>query len=788
MNDSFVTLGKYRLIEQIGAGTFGWVYRATDPIGRTVAVKVLKPGWADDPGITERFRREVQVAGQLFHTRIATIIDFDEADGRRFLVMRYVDGLSLDKLIKEKGRLSWSESLEILGQVAEGLDYAHSRGFIHRDIKPANILVSKTEGAVLTDFGLARISAGNGLSGSSAIIGTPHYIAPEIWNEETTGQTADIYSLACVAAEMLSGQILFNASSVFKAMKQHVEIPAPLPEHWPGDIPPGLNAVLAHALEKDPQKRTPSAAEFVRELKKLKPAVTPITHPDQATTAAIQNMPQVNPLRENENPARANFEKDQARQIEELTARVERAEKVAQQATADKQQNPAGSRPQNWWWGLGLLVLLALAAWRIFSPPPATAAVPPSTLEPTAAAFSPAPTAVEPTPLPNTELPPPQVTNLVLWDFAHDNDHVPAQFTGGTPWENDTSNLYDYIQKLGFEQRIIKSPEIETLITTMSGKILDKNKVRVSFDLPAGLEYVVVHISPTYFNSTDGDTRVWIWGTLLDPAGSEPDPANIAMVNDCIRERCERKYILVQPQAGNWSMDLGVSVEKNSTPGTEVPVQNPIDYSITVGTTSPSIKATTLAGAKAVFLIDPGTHYFPSELDELTRFVENGGSLLIVEVPYYKGYDGDVTNTVTERFGFNSYSDSGGNSFSNAEYSFDRPWPLGGILDFSPLGDPLTNGLTKFVCFRSGNFYSDQGKAIPLLQVEKGGVLGNLGEKLDASPLIAALAGSGKVIASGDPCFINLSAGTRTISDHVIDFDQYDNAALTRNIMEWLLK
>ncbi len=104
-------LGKFTLAEQIGSGAFGWVYKATDSIGRTVAVKVLKPGWGDDPQTIERFRREALVAGGLFHNRIATILDFDESEGRMFLVMRYVDGVSLDKIIKDKGHLAWKAAL-----------------------------------------------------------------------------------------------------------------------------------------------------------------------------------------------------------------------------------------------------------------------------------------------------------------------------------------------------------------------------------------------------------------------------------------------------------------------------------------------------------------------------------------------------------------------------------------------------------------------------------------------------------------------------------------------------
>ena len=261
-------LGRYTLGEQLGSGGFGTVYKATDSIGRTVAIKVLKPGWADDPGTIERFRREAQVAGELFHNRIATIIDFDEFEGRLFLVMRYIDGIPLDKYIKEKGRLSWSETLRILGEVAEGLDYAHQRGFVHRDIKPANILISEKEGAVLTDFGLVKAAEISGMSTSGVMLGTPHYIAPEVWEGKPASPATDIYSLACVACEMLTGEVLFAGVSPPEIMTKHMQETPPLPNNWPQGVPEGVGEVMTQALAKDPSQRFSSVSVFISVLKK----------------------------------------------------------------------------------------------------------------------------------------------------------------------------------------------------------------------------------------------------------------------------------------------------------------------------------------------------------------------------------------------------------------------------------------------------------------------------------------------------------------------------------------
>jgi len=263
-------LGKYTLIEQLGKGGFGTVYKATDPIGRTVAIKVLKPGWVDDPSVMARFRLEALAAGKLFHARIATILDFDEAEGQPFLVMRYVDGQSLDKLLAEKGALDWETAIHILKEVAEGLDFAHQHGFIHRDIKPANFLISKEEGAVLTDFGLAKAAEVSGLSSSEVLVGSPSYIAPEVWQGQKASPATDIYSLACSFYEMITGNKLFTGDSSPQIMTRHVLEGPKFPPVWPKNTPPGVDGVLHKALMMEPGERYPNAMAFVIALEGLK--------------------------------------------------------------------------------------------------------------------------------------------------------------------------------------------------------------------------------------------------------------------------------------------------------------------------------------------------------------------------------------------------------------------------------------------------------------------------------------------------------------------------------------
>lgn len=262
------TLGKYILQEQLGSGGFGTVYRAIDNIGRIVAIKVLKPGFSENPDVVNRFQREARAAGSLFHPHIATILDFEEVDGRVFLVMRFIDGKPLDTMIKEQGKIPWEDAKKIFAQIADALEFAHDKGFIHRDIKPGNIIVSPSEGAVLTDFGLVKAVTASGLSTTGVMLGTPAYIAPEIWEGKEATTATDVYSLACVFFEMLTGKAIFGGESTPEVMKKHFD-PIQFPVKWAEDLPLGIEKIMKKAFAKDPAQRFSSAREMYDEINKL---------------------------------------------------------------------------------------------------------------------------------------------------------------------------------------------------------------------------------------------------------------------------------------------------------------------------------------------------------------------------------------------------------------------------------------------------------------------------------------------------------------------------------------
>ena len=261
-------LGKYEIIEELGKGGFGIVYKARDlSLGRTIALKVLHPQLAADVDFVERFRKEAINLAVLEHPNIVPIYDFGEVEGRYYIAMRYLSGGSLTVRIKQSAGIAYEETLQMLEQVGVGLSYAHSRGMIHRDIKPANILFDQNGVAVVTDFGLARVAQMTSSSSSSlgsGGVGTPYYRAPEIWRGEKATPAADQYSLACVLVEMLTGKVLFDGETTPSVMLKHFE-----PVSLPDELNEGLKAVIMRELEKDPGKRYGNLVEFHQALTRV---------------------------------------------------------------------------------------------------------------------------------------------------------------------------------------------------------------------------------------------------------------------------------------------------------------------------------------------------------------------------------------------------------------------------------------------------------------------------------------------------------------------------------------
>jgi serine/threonine-protein kinase len=263
---------RYRLVERIALGGMGEVWRAHDEtLDREVAVKVLLPGSANDEGFLERFRAEARHSGGLTHPNIGTVHDFGEEDGSAFLVMELLQGEPLSTLIRERAPMPQAEVSDILFQAASALQAAHEADVVHRDVKPANIVVDANGYAKLTDFGIARALNEAPLTRTGEVLGTPHYLAPEQAKGEPAGPLSDVYALAVVGYEMITGQRPFSGDTMVTTALAHVSQPAP---QLSDDVEEPLRTTVMAALAKDPSLRPQSAAAFAEALR-LPPGQVP---------------------------------------------------------------------------------------------------------------------------------------------------------------------------------------------------------------------------------------------------------------------------------------------------------------------------------------------------------------------------------------------------------------------------------------------------------------------------------------------------------------------------------
>ena len=265
-------LGKYELLESIGRGGFGTVYRARETVLDVErAVKLLHPALIADTEFLERFRREAMIAARLEHPNIVPVYELDQDQGVYFLAMKFMPGGSLNDLLERQGRLPFERGVEITRQIAAALDFAHSfpQKLIHRDVKPGNILFTADGTACLNDFGFAKALQGVGsasLSSTGRMIGTPPYMAPEAWRGQDVSPATDVYGLACVFYEMITGVVLFSGRDTPEVITKHVITGPQFPQNWPEGVPQGLELILSKALAREPEERYHSAGEFATAL------------------------------------------------------------------------------------------------------------------------------------------------------------------------------------------------------------------------------------------------------------------------------------------------------------------------------------------------------------------------------------------------------------------------------------------------------------------------------------------------------------------------------------------
>jgi serine/threonine protein kinase len=277
----------YRIEERIGRGGMGLVYRAEHiNLRRRAAIKIIAPELAETSGFRERFNREARIAAALQHPNIVTVYDAGEEDGLLYLAMQYIEGSDLSSVLRSQGRLRPYRAIDVCRQVAAALDAAHGMGLIHRDVKPANVLIEGRT-AFLTDFGLTKRVEGTQtqLTKAGDVVGTIHYVAPEQIEGGRVGARTDIYSLGCLLYHCLSGELPFARDTDVAVIYAHLSEEPPRLTSVRPELPGGLDAVIAKALEKAPERRFQSCADLMSAARSVIDAAGPLA--DTATPRPV---------------------------------------------------------------------------------------------------------------------------------------------------------------------------------------------------------------------------------------------------------------------------------------------------------------------------------------------------------------------------------------------------------------------------------------------------------------------------------------------------------------------
>jgi serine/threonine protein kinase len=301
---STLVLGQYRILERLGEGGMGQVFKARhNALGRVVALKVIRKDRLGNAEAVKRFRREMQIAGQLAHLNVVNAFDADTINGTHFFAMEYVDGTDLARRVREKGPLACHRACECIRQAALGLQHAHEKGMVHRDIKPSNLLVSKAPGTPsgvvikILDMGLARFQASEQeettmLSQDGHVIGTPDFMAPEqAKSSSTVDHRADIYSLGCTFYYLLTGKPPFTGgTNIEKLLKHQMDPPPPIEKLRP-DVPEGVRLLLQQMLAKRPEERVQTAGAVALALEPYCKPGTAVVNGDRITPRPTSRVP-----------------------------------------------------------------------------------------------------------------------------------------------------------------------------------------------------------------------------------------------------------------------------------------------------------------------------------------------------------------------------------------------------------------------------------------------------------------------------------------------------------------
>lgn len=270
MNNDNIIDNRYEIIEVIGQGGMAIVYKAKCLVlNRYVAIKVLRPEYRTDAAFIKRFRAEAQAAGSLSHTNIVSIYDVAQDGDLDYIVMEYVEGVTLKDYIDAKGIIPWKEAVDYAAQICAGLECAHKKGIVHKDIKPHNIMITREGVLKITDFGIAKAMNAGTIASNTATLGSVHYFSPEQARGGYTDDKTDIYSLGVLLYEMVTGRLPFEGDTAVSIAMQHIEKTPVSPRIINPDIPASFENVILKAMCKSPSSRYESATRMLVDLKKV---------------------------------------------------------------------------------------------------------------------------------------------------------------------------------------------------------------------------------------------------------------------------------------------------------------------------------------------------------------------------------------------------------------------------------------------------------------------------------------------------------------------------------------
>jgi len=352
-------VGPYRIIEQFGQGGMATVFKAYHAsLDRYVALKALHPAFNQDPNFEARFQREARVVAKLEHPNIVPIYDYAEHEKRPYLVMKFIEGITL-KARMDQGPLTSDEITRIVEAVGSALEYAHKHGVLHRDIKPSNVLLASDGQIYLADFGLARIAqSGESTLSSDMIMGTPQYISPEqAMGKADLDHRTDLYSFGVMLYEMVVGKVPFNADTPFSIIHDHIFSPLPLPRTTNPDVPEAVERVLLKALAKERDDRFEDAGQLISA---FGDAWITKSVPKQEADATLLRVNR-NDAKPTENLDATNVSSEPVSAETSVASRLEKAVCVEEESITTETIAGAGKKRSPWIWvGAAVIVILCL--------------------------------------------------------------------------------------------------------------------------------------------------------------------------------------------------------------------------------------------------------------------------------------------------------------------------------------------------------------------------------------------------------------------------------------------